>query len=497
MGFIILANGEKNLKEISIFIACPDDLISERNKFYEIVERVNKVKAKPDGIFLESRSWKETLPGPGRPQEKINEDLRKCDLVVMLLWKKWGSDTGAYSSGFEEEYNEAHRLKKYILLYFREIPELLLEDPGEQLKKVLEFRSDVEDKKNCLFYNYKDENEWGNKFFDNLCEWLDKKRSGSIESDTYNNSLNNIIYETDFKSIPEISDEIINEMPLKNFYNYIIIDNHKVPYFKFETEVSLGCTLFCDFFWYPNRTYFFHSHDITLSVKELEIILEEYFKTFGSDSKLHNPTFTINQVCWDKETSFSWFGYGPENFIQALNEQNIRYSEARIVRPHHNEIAGFVAQRFNHIFYIAFQPRVVEESKYITLDHVQVGFVFEAIPFNNNKFIEFYRKANLEMPQFIYQEEEVKSKREYLDKVKLENEGFVLYDEDWVSKIVCNNPFYKNNDINKILSQNEKLVVNLRDYHPFNFSKKYTIEQFTIIPMPYDDFILLNVRGNW
>jgi len=40
--------------------------------FLEIIERVNKIKAKPNGILLEAVSWEDTLIGKDRPQEKIN-----------------------------------------------------------------------------------------------------------------------------------------------------------------------------------------------------------------------------------------------------------------------------------------------------------------------------------------------------------------------------------------------------------------------------------------
>ena len=93
---------DKNLERKRIFIASPGNLDTERKLFPEILATVNKRHAKSKGIILEPVGWEDTLPGRGRPQEKINEDLMTCDLIVMLLWKRWGSTTGEYSSGFEE-----------------------------------------------------------------------------------------------------------------------------------------------------------------------------------------------------------------------------------------------------------------------------------------------------------------------------------------------------------------------------------------------------------
>ncbi len=72
-----------------IFIASPGDLSTERKRFPKILERLNKLKAHAVGIQLEPLGWEDSLPGKGRPQELINQDVEKCDLFVMLLWKRW------------------------------------------------------------------------------------------------------------------------------------------------------------------------------------------------------------------------------------------------------------------------------------------------------------------------------------------------------------------------------------------------------------------------
>jgi hypothetical protein len=131
----------KYLQRTPVFIASPSDLNAERAIFPDVIEKVNRIKAKSKGILLEAVGWEDTLPGKGRPQEKINEDVKSSHLIVMLLWKRWGSATGKYSSGFEEEYEVACANDKGIWLYFREISDDMLADPGEQLKKVLKFKN--------------------------------------------------------------------------------------------------------------------------------------------------------------------------------------------------------------------------------------------------------------------------------------------------------------------------------------------------------------------
>jgi len=134
---------------VKVFIASPSDLNEERTKFPDIITEVNRIKANSKKIQLEPVGWEDTLPGKGRPQKLINKDIRNCELIVMLLWKRWGSSTGKYTSGFEEEYELASSLNKRtgkpdIWLYFRSVPDSMLADPGEQLRQVLDFRSKVE-----------------------------------------------------------------------------------------------------------------------------------------------------------------------------------------------------------------------------------------------------------------------------------------------------------------------------------------------------------------
>ena len=168
-------------KVIRIFIGSPGDLVKERERFNEIVEEVNNLKAYPMGVQLEPVGWKETTPGRGRPQELINENvIKKSDLIVLLLWKRWGTPTGKYSSGFEEEYELAKRMneknngKPEIWLYFRHVPDDMLADPGEQLRQVLDFRTKIKTEKKFLYYAYEDENRWELLFRKHLCKWLDK-----------------------------------------------------------------------------------------------------------------------------------------------------------------------------------------------------------------------------------------------------------------------------------------------------------------------------------
>jgi tetratricopeptide (TPR) repeat protein len=172
---------KKQLSLIRAFVASPGDLNAERDRFRRVIEEVNRIKAETLSIHIMPLGWEDTLPGKGRPQELINQDIESCDIFVLLLWKRWGSPSGEYSSGTEEEFELARRLnedqngKPYILLYFKTIPDDMLADPGPQLRQTLSFRSRIEQERSFFYSSFDSEEEWENKFRDHLCRWLDKQ----------------------------------------------------------------------------------------------------------------------------------------------------------------------------------------------------------------------------------------------------------------------------------------------------------------------------------
>ena len=145
---------KKDYKVRHIFIGSPGDLSDERKQFKEVLDKVNDIKAKGMGYCLEPIGWEDTLPGKGRPQELINKDLRESDLAVLLLWERWGTPTGEYSSGFEEEYEIALKEGIQSWLFLKLISEKMMADPGPQLSKVIEFREKVEAEREVLYKHF-------------------------------------------------------------------------------------------------------------------------------------------------------------------------------------------------------------------------------------------------------------------------------------------------------------------------------------------------------
>jgi len=173
----------KNLKKkkLRIFIASPSDLKNEREVFREIINELNNEPEFSKNHLLIPVGWEDTLIGKGRPQNLINEDLKDSDLIVCILWKRWGSSSGKYSSGFEEEFELANKLNKDIWLYFKDIPSCMMEDPGIQLRKVLAFRKKIESEKNFLYRLYEREETWKLLFKNDLIKYIKKQKLAFFE----------------------------------------------------------------------------------------------------------------------------------------------------------------------------------------------------------------------------------------------------------------------------------------------------------------------------
>lgn len=162
---------------LTVFLASPGDLEPERRITCEIVERINKVVSRRVDWHVELLGWEDTLPGYSRPQDIINRDVDCCDLFLGLLWKRWGQPTGKCSSGFHEEFLRARERHvssgvPEIWLFFKTIDSDNLGDPGEQLRKVLEFKGQQEEKKELKFNKFGNPESWEKLIYDQLLAYI-------------------------------------------------------------------------------------------------------------------------------------------------------------------------------------------------------------------------------------------------------------------------------------------------------------------------------------
>ncbi|MGE5342715.1 MAG: tetratricopeptide repeat protein [Candidatus Omnitrophota bacterium] len=102
------------VEKIKIFLASSSELKEEREKFVEIIHRLNKSH---DHLFLDVDKWETDMEkgtcNSERFQDEINYRIDDCPIVVVLFCSKVGTFTF-------EEYKSAREKEKKIFVYFKD-----------------------------------------------------------------------------------------------------------------------------------------------------------------------------------------------------------------------------------------------------------------------------------------------------------------------------------------------------------------------------------------
>lgn len=188
-------NDKENIMSIKIelykvFIASPGNLENERKAFRQVLRRYNEEEAVYDEVLFFPIFWERAAGGIVRPQDKINTEIDDCDYMVLILGDRWGSAPGVdgnsdYSSATEEEfyralrnYHDENYPMKEIVVFFKDIDQIQLDDPGAQLSKVIEFKKKLESEKQIFFRTFENENDFKGKLVRTLGEWVRNHNRG-------------------------------------------------------------------------------------------------------------------------------------------------------------------------------------------------------------------------------------------------------------------------------------------------------------------------------
>lgn len=152
------------------------------------IQRFNQDFMHESLAAFSAEGWERVPGGKRRAQELINEQLRQCDFMILMLWNRWGTvpgGEGVHTSGTEEEFRLASQLIDSTdhpmgdaLLLFKGVSEAQLSDPGDQLKKVLSFKNELEESKDWLYKTFDSVDELRSEVRSRLLAWA-KVTSGS------------------------------------------------------------------------------------------------------------------------------------------------------------------------------------------------------------------------------------------------------------------------------------------------------------------------------
>jgi tetratricopeptide (TPR) repeat protein len=179
-----------------VFIASPGGLDDERLAFRDVIREYNESEALHRDVMFRAIGWEDAMGGVGRPQSIINEEVKQCDFMVLVLWDRWGSSTGrnpreGYSSGTEEEFRLAEKcladaglLMRDVLVTFKAVDPRQLSDPGDQLNQVLDFKKGLEKSKKHLYEGFDSTKGFGALLRKHLAGWKRRHEDGWGDQDS-------------------------------------------------------------------------------------------------------------------------------------------------------------------------------------------------------------------------------------------------------------------------------------------------------------------------
>jgi tetratricopeptide (TPR) repeat protein len=182
-----------------VFFAGPGGLQPERQVFRETVQEYNETDALPQGMMFLPVGWEDTLAGVGRPQAIINEEIRRSDFMILMLWDRWGTrpDTvSKYTSGTEEEFAVAMECferkempMRQIVAFFKAVDPTKLSDQGPQLQKVLQFKKTLESRKSIYFTTFDETAAFQKHLRQHLAFWKRGHESGHTIRHAFSTSV--------------------------------------------------------------------------------------------------------------------------------------------------------------------------------------------------------------------------------------------------------------------------------------------------------------------
>lgn len=154
---------------LNLFVASASDVSEERDAVEGVVARINQ-KLGSLGWIVRPIRWEYSRRGLGAPQNRINPDVDACDLLVGIVYRRWGAPTEEYSSGFEEEFERVRTRRDCgedadAVLFVRELRAGDKPDPG-----LAEFRERA--RSIALLHKYAHVEQFSSLLFEHLAHEL-------------------------------------------------------------------------------------------------------------------------------------------------------------------------------------------------------------------------------------------------------------------------------------------------------------------------------------
>ena len=103
---------KKKTTLIRVFTASPGDVHDERQRAAMVIDEVGRAVGPPHNIQLEPVRWEtHAWPDIGEDaQDVINRQISPFDVLVGIMWRRFGTRTKRAESGTEEEFKRGVRI---------------------------------------------------------------------------------------------------------------------------------------------------------------------------------------------------------------------------------------------------------------------------------------------------------------------------------------------------------------------------------------------------
>jgi Holliday junction resolvase len=215
---------------------------------------------------------------------------------------------------------------------------------------------------------------------------------------------------------------------------------------------------------------------------ELADVLEAIQGTVGLSEQ---GTFSIQQL------SHAWYGFGAQNFLEAIGNWEQRYSDARLKSPHHSEDLVFLDRSGGALIALTSRQRV-GDSTFLHASEIEIQL--PGIPVDLSKIQELARKTG--NPDALFQTSSgsgLHSAHFKAGQVKLVPLSKIIssdHCEEWVCGIMAKNPFTAN--------RMKRLAGNLGEFFPQHLPEpKYLLCAVSDWYLLRDEVSNLSVRSVW
>jgi DNA-directed RNA polymerase specialized sigma24 family protein len=128
-----------------VFLSSPSDVDDERRAAVQVQNRINSEFGLPRRRLLHIVMWENFSPSFGRTQDWLNDLVDSCDLFVGVLHERWGTPTGGFTSGFEEEFTRATDRRRAtgspeIALFFKAPTQAKVDAPDADYAQLAAFK---------------------------------------------------------------------------------------------------------------------------------------------------------------------------------------------------------------------------------------------------------------------------------------------------------------------------------------------------------------------